>query len=49
MASTQFAQLAELVKDIKAMDDPAIAAIACRALSELLNDDPSSRGDERDA
>jgi hypothetical protein len=39
MTTEQFAHLSELVEDIKAMGDPAIAAIACRALSELLHDD----------
>jgi hypothetical protein len=39
MTTKQFAYLSELVGDIKAMGDPAIAAIACRALSELLDDD----------
>ena len=34
----QFAYLADLVEDIKATGDPAIAAIACRALNDVLHD-----------
>ena len=37
----QFTQLSELVKDIKATGDADIAAIACRALSDLLRNDQS--------
>ena len=39
--SEQFAHLSELVKDIKATGDADIAAIACRALSDLLHNDLS--------
>ena len=39
--SEQFAHLSELVKDIKATGDADIAAIACRALSDLLRNDLS--------
>ncbi len=39
MSTKQFTYLSELVEDIKAMDDPVIAAVACRALSDLLHDD----------
>jgi len=39
MTTEQFAHLSELVEDIKAMDDPAVAAMACRALNDLLHGD----------
>ena len=44
--SEQFTQLSELVKDIKATGDADIAAIACRALSDLLRNDLSEWKDE---
>ena len=49
MTNEQFAHLSELVKDIKATGDPAIAAIACRALSNLLTDDPTSSDEDIEA
>ncbi len=39
MIAAEFAHLSELVDDIKATGDATIAAIACRALGELLHDD----------
>ena len=48
MSSQQFTQLSELVKDIKATGDSEIAAIACKALNELLRNDPSEWKDELD-
>ena len=39
MTTEQFAHLSELVDDIRATGDATIAAIACRALGELLRDD----------
>ena len=39
MTIAQFTDLSELVEDIKATGDPSIAAIACRALSDLLHHD----------
>ena len=44
--SEQFAHLSELVKDIKATGDADIAAIACRALSDVLRNDPSEWKEE---
>ena len=38
MSATQFAYLSDLVDDIKATDDPAIATIACRVLNDVLHD-----------
>ncbi len=49
MSTKQFAHLSELVEDIKAMDDPAIAAVACRALNELLQNDLSGGAEEIEA
>lgn len=46
MTTQQFAHLSELVKDIKATGDPTIAAIACRALGDILNDDPNAWREE---
>ena len=46
MSSQQFTQLSELVKDIKATGDTEIAAIACKALSDLLRNDLSDWKDE---
>ena len=46
MSSQQFTHLAELVEDIKATGDAGIAAIACRALSDLLRNDLSDWKDE---
>jgi len=48
MSTEQFAYLSELVEDIKATGDPAIAAVACRALNDLLHDETRSR-EEREA
>ena len=48
MRSRQFTQLSELVKDIKATSDSEIAAIACKALNELLHNDPSGWRDDRE-
>jgi hypothetical protein len=39
MSTDQFRYLSELVDDIRATDDSAIAAVACRALNELLQSD----------
>lgn len=46
MSSRSFSTLTELVKDIKATGDADIAAIACRALSDLLRNDPSAWQEE---
>ena len=49
MTSKQFAHLSELVDDIAATDDPAITAIACRALSDILTIDLTSWHEEAGA
>jgi len=49
MITQQFAHLSELVEDIKATSDPAIAAIACRVLDDLLHNDPTQWEDEVNA
>ena len=49
MITQKFAQLSELVDDIKATGDATIAAIACRALGDILNDDPTSWREEIEA
>ena len=49
MTTEQLAYLSELVEDIKATGDPAIADIACRALNNLLHDDPTSWKEEIEA
>ncbi len=46
MTANQFAQLSELVDDIKAGGDPMLVAIACRALNELLHHDLAATHDE---
>ena len=39
MTAEKFAYLSELVEDIKATGDTALAAIACRTLNVLLHED----------
>ena len=39
MTTKQFSYLSELVENIKATGDPAITAIACRTLNDLLRGD----------
>ena len=46
MATQKFAQLSELVDDIKATGDATIATIACRALSDILTENPTSWRDD---
>jgi hypothetical protein len=49
MSTEQFAYLSELVEDIKAVDDPALAAVACHALNELLQNDLTGGREEIEA
>ena len=49
MSSKQSTYLTELVEDIKAMDDPAILAVACRALADLLHYDLAGWKEETEA
>ena len=37
MTAEQFSYLCDLVEDIKGTDDTAIAAVACRALNDVLD------------
>ena len=46
MITQKFALLSELVDDIKATGDATIATIACRALSDLLTENPASWRDD---
>ena len=42
MSAAQFTDLSELVEDIKATGDSTLAAIACRALNDLLHYDQAA-------
>ena len=48
MTANQFTQLSELVEDIKATKDTTIAAIACRALNDLLRYDLAVHNEDID-